>query len=540
MKKIEGNIVDVVNKKIIPGEIFIKNKHITNIIHNKKNYDNYILPGFIDSHVHIESSMVTPVQFAATAVRHGTIAVIADPHEIANVMGIHGIDYMYKNGKNAVIKFFWGVPSCVPATPFDISGSIIGSKEIEKLFKTNKFHLLSEMMNYPGVINEDREVTQKIEIAKKFKKNIDGHAPGLTGEFLQLYIKSGISTDHECVTIEEAKEKIHYGMKILIREGSAAKNFDALIPLISNYSNQLMFCTDDCHPDDLIKGHINLLVKKAIELGYDLFDILKVTTINPVIHYKLPVGLLQINDFADFIIVDDIKELNIISTWINGKPYKNENIIAYSDTLHPHVNNFNAKKISNENLICKSDGKQINVINLINNELVTKKSIENPRILNGNVISCVEKDILKIVYYNRYVPSNPQIAFIKNFGLKKGAIAQTISHDNHNIIAVGTNDKDLINCINRIIDLNGGIVYYNDDEIIELPLPIAGIMSNKNISFVSSKYREISDKLILNGSTHTAPLMTLSFLSLIVIPEIKIGEHGLFDVNEFKFIDLFV
>jgi adenine deaminase len=313
------HLIDIEKKRIFPAEIIIAKDKIISIKETDKPCENYILPGFIDAHVHVESSMLIPSEFARLAVNHGTVATISDPHEIANVCGIEGVEYMIENAAKVPFKFHFGAPSCVPATSFETAGDVIDSKGIEKLLQRDDIYYLSEMMNYPGVLFKEEEVMKKIEFAQKYNKPVDGHAPGLRDEQAKQYIDAGISTDHECFTKEEAEDKLKFGMKILIREGSAAKNFDALIDLLDEHYENMMFCCDDKHPDELVLHHINLHVKRALAKGNDLFKVLQVACINPVKHYKMNVGLLNENDSADFIVVDNLSNFSILKTVINGR-----------------------------------------------------------------------------------------------------------------------------------------------------------------------------------------------------------------------------
>lgn len=536
--KISGNIVDPVKKRIFSGTIEVVNGIIINIYEDNFNYINYILPGFIDSHIHIESSMLIPSEFARLAVMHGTVATVSDPHEIANVLGIEGVRFMIENGKKVPFKFYFGAPSCVPATTFETSGAVLTTEDIEKLFYEDGLHYLSEMMNYPGVINNDPVVMEKISIAKKYGKPIDGHAPGLRGEQVRKYINLGISTDHECDSCEEALEKIDYGMKILIREGSAAKNFNSLSPLISQYTDKVMFCSDDKHPDSLVKNHINDLVKRSLKSGYDLFDVIDCATVNAVKHYDMNVGLLQPGDAADFIIVDNLNELNILKTYISGNLVAEFGKTLITSVDEIAVNNFNIDKKSIEDFRVKFTGEKIRVIEAIEDQIFTKELGLQPMFENGYVIPDIENDILKLTVVNRYKDSAPAIAFIKNIGLKKGAIASCIAHDSHNIIAVGTNDKDLCDAINAIIEHKGGISVADKGKIEVLPLPVAGIMSNDDAFKVAEKYSEIEKLAKQLGSKLDSPFMTLSFMALLVIPSLKISDKGLFDSNNFRFVEL--
>ena len=536
--KIQGNIIDINNKRIYKGTIVTKNNSIIDIIEEDNNSNEYILPGFVNSHVHIESSMVTPLEFSKEAVKFGTIAVVTDPHEIANVLGVEGINFMLENSKLSPMKFYFGVPSCVPATSFETSGAVINSKTTNELLEKKEFKFLSEMMNFPGVIYDDKEVHAKINAAIKNKKKIDGHAPGLKGVDLKKYIQSGISTDHECTSLEEAIEKIKLGMKIQIREGSAAKDFKNLHQLIDNQTDNVMLCTDDTHPDDLIKGHINLIVKQAVDNELDIYNILQTACVNPVKHYNLEVGLLQKGDKADFIVIDNLKEFNICKTVIDGVVvFENKNI-SFNNIEISKINNFNAIPLKIEEVVLKSpENKKFNIINCFDGDLFTKKTYETVKTQNNVIISDTEKDILKIVIYNRYKKSEPIIGLIKGFGIKTGAIAQSIAHDSHNIIAVGTNDNDIITAINKIVETKGGIVLVENNIINNIELEIAGLMTNKSVKEIAKKYEELTIKTIKLGSKLKSPLMTLSFMALLVIPEIKIGDKGIFDGVKFEIID---
>lgn len=538
MQHIEGNIIDIHRREIYPGIISIDSGKIISINRNSQKYAHYISPGFIDAHVHIESSMLIPEEFSKLAIRRGTVAIVNDPHEIANVMGTEGIEYMIENSKQSCIKSFFTIPSCVPATPYDSSGSVLLSSDIEQLALNHKFVGLSEMMNVPGVIQDDTEVLAKIEIARRHHLTIDGHAPGLSGSFLKKYIDAGISTDHECTSLEEAIEKINSGMKILIREGSAAKNYEALKWLIADYPEKVMFCTDDSHPNDLLSyGEIDKLVRKALGDGFDLFDVLKIASFNPISHYKINVGCLREGDPADFIIIRNLNTFDVLSVYIDG--IEKYNYSGNNEKPHPApikiINHFNRDPISLTDLT-KPIKKKIVSIKVIPGELVTRRidfELESPI---RNFESDVKRDILKIVYLNRYQNTPPQIAFISGFELKEGAFATTISHDSHNIIAVGCSDKDILEAINAVILEKGGLAVKNNKGIIKLPLPIAGIMSASDGETVASLWETLTEELKQMGCKLDSPFMTLSFMSLIVIPELKIGEQGLFDYEHFKFI----
>jgi adenine deaminase len=536
--QIQGQIVDIENRRIYAGEITVENGKISSIIEKNHDIKNFILPGFIDSHIHIESSMLVPSEFAKIAVLHGTVATISDPHEIANVLGSAGVYYMIENGKKVPLKFHFGAPSCVPATTFESAGAIIDSEGIKELMASPDIYYLAEMMNYPGVLFDDAEVLKKIEWAKHFNKPVDGHAPGLRGEAVKKYISAGISTDHECFTFEEAEEKLSLGMKILIREGSAAKNFEALIDLLPENHENMMFCSDDKHPDDLIVGHINLLCARAVAKGIDVFKILQAACVNPVNHYKMNVGLLKENDAADFIVVEDLVNFKVKQTYINGElvAENGESFVAPIPFETPNNFNISSKEISD--FAVPGSGSKIRVIEALEGQLITNEIHHKSLIVDGKIVSDTENDILKMAVVNRYENTKPAIAFIKNFGLKKGAIASSVAHDCHNIVVVGTSDEEICNAVNLIIKNTGGVCAVNGSENKMLPLPVAGIMSDKNGWETGKLYQEIDAMAKELGSNLKAPFMTLSFMALLVIPDLKLSDKGLFSGNTFSFVDL--
>ena len=536
--QIQGQIVDIQNRRIYAGEITVENGKILSIIEKNHEVQDYIMPGFIDAHIHIESSMLVPSEFAKIAVLHGTVATISDPHEIANVLGTAGVYYMIENGKKVPLKFHFGAPSCVPATTFESAGATIDSEGIKELMASPDIYYLAEMMNYPGVLFDDVEVLKKIEWAKHFDKPIDGHAPGLRGEAVKKYISAGISTDHECFTFEEAEEKLALRMKVLIREGSAAKNFEALIDLLPKNHENMMFCSDDKHPDDLIVGHINLLCARAVAKGIDVFKILQAACVNPVHHYKMKVGLLQENDPADFIVIEDLVDFKVKKTYINGElvAENGESFVKHIPFETPNNFNITTKEISDFTISGK--GSKIRVIEALEGQLITNEIHHNPLIFDGKIISDTENDILKMAVVNRYENTKPAIAFIKNFGLKKGAIASSVAHDCHNIVVVGTSDEEICNAVNLIIENTGGVCAVNGSENKMLPLPVAGIMSDKNGWETGKLYQEIDAMAKELGSNLKAPFMTLSFMALLVIPDLKLSDKGLFSGNSFSFVDL--
>lgn len=537
--QISGQIVDLVNSRIFPGVVSVEGGKIVSVEERDVKEKQYIMPGFVDSHVHIESSMVVPSEFARMAVCHGTVATVSDPHEIANVMGVEGVKYMISNGKRVLFKFFFGAPSCVPATSFETSGFTLDAKAIEELMQMDDIHYLAEMMNWPGVVFGDAEVLKKIEAAKKVGKPIDGHAPAVTGDNIVKYAATGISTDHECFTIEEAEEKIGLGMKILIREGSAAKNFEALIPLMASHPEMLMFCSDDKHPNDLAKGHINQLVKRAIDLGYNIMDVLKAASLNVVKHYNLNVGLLQKGDDADFIVLDNLEELNVLQTYIKGVLVAEKGISMMEHLETEPINNFKVEPIKVADIALTDCGKRIKVISCIDGQLVTNTVVAEPKVENGSIVSDVERDILKLVVVNRYEKTQPAVSFIQNMGLKQGAIASSVAHDSHNIVAVGATDEDIVKAVNLLIDNGGGVVTVGNGENVILPLPVAGLMSNGDGYQVADDYEKADALAHKLGTMLHAPFMTLAFMSLLVIPELKLSDKGLFDGSKFAFTSVF-
>jgi adenine deaminase len=535
---IKSNLIDIVGERIYPAILHIIDGKIKDIQETSvKESETYILPGLIDAHVHIESSMLVPTEFARLAVVHGTVATISDPHEIGNVLGVKGVEYMIENGKKSPFKFYFGAPSCVPATTFETAGATISVSDVESLLQREDIKYLTEMMNWPGVLYKDPIVYAKIALAKKYGKPVDGHAPGLKGADAQNYIAAGISTDHECFTKEEALDKLSFGMKILIREGSAAKNFEALIELMHNHSDNMMFCSDDKHPDSLVDGHINQLVKRALAKGIDLFKILKAACINPIHHYGLEVGMLRKNDNADFIIIDNPADFNILQTYINGKLVAENGKSLLLSHPSEYINNFHATKTKAIDFQIKNTKAKIPIIEVLDGELITNKIKVFAKEENGLNVTDIENDVLKIAVLNRYAKSKPAVAFIKNFGLKTGGIASSVAHDSHNIIAVGVDDESIAEAMNLIIENKGGIGAVNGNVKKIIPLPIAGLMTDKDGYTIAEDYIKI-DQMVKNmGSQLISPFMSLSFMALLVIPSIKLSDLGLFDGDKFEFID---
>ncbi|MDX1277943.1 adenine deaminase [Oceanihabitans sediminis] len=536
--KIQGNIVDIPNSRIFKGEVHIEDGKITSVVEKDNSNNHFILPGFVDAHIHIESSMLVPSEFAKLAVQHGSVATVSDPHEIANVLGVAGVEFMIENGKQVPFKFHFGAPSCVPATSFESAGAVIDSEGIKLLMENPDIKYLAEMMNYPGVLFDDEEVLKKIAHAKANNKPVDGHAPGVRGEDISKYIAAGISTDHECFTYEEALEKLQKGMKILIREGSAAKNFEALIDLLPEHFENMMFCSDDKHPDDLIIDHINKLCARAVAKDIDVFKVLQAACINPVKHYNLDVGLLQIGDAADCIVVEDLKDFKTLQTYVDGELVYDFGKVHIKDVIFENLNNFHTEKKEVTDFRIDSSAEKIRVIEALEGQLVTNELVEEATIENGNLVSNIENDVLKMTVVNRYNNDKPAVAFIKNFGLKEGAIASSVGHDSHNIIAVGVSDEAICKAVNLIIENKGGICAVSNSEEKIVPLPVAGIMSDQDGETIGKAYATLDTMAKQLGSALHAPYMTLSFMALLVIPSLKLSDKGLFDGNTFQFTSL--
>ena len=538
---VSGRLVDLHDRSVRPATVHVRDGGIHRIDPATDVPDRTLLPGFVDAHVHVESAMVPPSEFARAAVVHGTVATVSDPHEIANVLGVDGVAYMIEDGKQVPFHFAFGAPSCVPATPFETAGAELGPDAVAALLDRPDVPYLSEMMNVPGAINRDPDVMAKIEAAQARGKPVDGHAPGLRGEGVEQYAAAGIETDHECVAIEEAREKLDAGLKIAIREGSAAKNFDELIPLMEEVPDRLLFCSDDKHPDALVQGHIDALARRAIDRGYDRFDVLRAACVHPVEHYDLDVGLLREGDPADFIVVDDLDALTVRRTYVEGR------LVAEDDQAHIErvpsdtPNRFAAGPVAPEAFRVPAEGPQVRVVTAVDNQLVTGEDIVDTPVADGRAVADPERDLLKLAVVNRYADADPAVAFIRGFGLDAGALASSVAHDSHNVVAVGTSDAALADAVNAVIEKEGGISAVGGGEEHVLPLPIAGLMSDRPVQDVARRYTRLSrfaqDEL---GSPMDAPFMTLSFMALLVIPQLKLSDQGLFDGDAFTFVDRFV
>lgn len=539
MMTYKGNIVDVCNNTIFLGEFDVDNQHISAIRYLGEEQKDvpYFLPGFVDAHVHIESSLLPPAQFARLAVTHGTVGTVSDPHEIANVLGIDGVKFMIENGRKVPFHFCFGAPSCVPATTFETAGATVDVKDIEALFAYPEIGYLAEMMNFPGVIQEFPDVLEKLALAKRYNKPIDGHAPGLRGEAAAQYFSHGITTDHECFTREEAEDKLQLGVKILIREGSAAKNFEALIPLARMNADQMMFCSDDKHPDSLLLNHINALVKRAVQAGVPVLDAVKMASLNPVRHYHLPIGLLQIGDSADFICVTNLTDFDVQATYIKGEKVAEAGVSSIPSVFDTPLNFFVERPIHAEDIQGRSESQDtfVQAICVLDGQLITEKKLFPIEVLETEE-SRVQADVLKIVVVNRYSEAPPAVAYIHGFGLQNGAIASSVAHDSHNIIVVGVNDASILEAINAVMHEKGGLALVAKNSVEVLGLPIAGLMSDLDAYQVAALYTRL-DLLAKEelGSRLLSPFMSLSFMALLVIPALKLSDLGLFDGAHFEF-----
>ncbi len=540
--QVVGQLVDVVGRRVYGAVVTVSDGRIATIEPADDAPATFLLPGFIDAHIHIESSMLVPTEFARTAVLHGTVAAVSDPHEIGNVLGVAGVEYMLENASQSPLKFHFGAPACVPATTFETAGATITVEEVEQLLADRRILYLSEMMNFPGILSGDADCLAKVAAAHKLGKPVDGHAPGLRGEEAARYIAAGITTDHECFTKDEALDKLTAGCNISIREGSAARNFDALVSLLGEYPKQTMLCSDDKHPDELLLGHINLLVRRAVATGINVFDALQAACLNPIEHYKLDVGQLQVGDPADFIEINSLTEFEVLRTWIDGELVAENGVTTIARVEPTIVNQFVATRVEPDQLSVPVQPGKLQVIEALDGQLITNRIEIEPKIVNEKVVSDVGNDVLKLAIINRYRPAPPAIAFIKNFGLKRGAMASSVAHDSHNVIAVGTNDDDLAAAINAVMDARGGLSAVCQDELasLVLPLPVAGLMAIGTCAEVGVAYQKLDTAVKSWGSPLRAPYMTLSFMGLLVIPELKLSDLGLFDGGKFELTPLMV
>ena len=539
MSEFAGQIADVKTGRIFPGRFTVENGRILSVIEDESApSDCLYLPGLVDAHIHIESSLLPPAEFARAATVHGTVATVSDPHEIANVCGKAGVEWMIRSAQDTPLKIAFGAPSCVPATPFETAGASFGPKEVAELLDLDGVSYLSEVMNFPAVIGGDPRMLDIIEQAQKRDLPIDGHAPGVIGEDLRTYAAAGIHTDHECVTLDEARQRVACGMKVAIREGSAARNFDALWPLLQESPDSCFFCSDDRHPDDLVVSHIDGLIRRAIDNGVDPMVAIRAATRNPIEHYRLPAGLLQPGDPADFIRVGGIHDFHVQGTWIDGQPVSQNGKALLSPSQIPPINEFAASPIREEQLQLKAvDGAKFATMLAVDGQLVTGREDLLPTVKDGEVVSDPDRDLLKIVVVNRYEDAPPAVGLIQNFGLKTGAVAGSVAHDSHNVVAVGANDQSLAAAINEVISSKGGLAFSSPETTKGYPLPIAGLMGEGDAWEAAHAFEELTALAKADGCPLRSPFMTLSFMPLLVIPSLKIGDRGHFDVGSFSLVD---
>jgi adenine deaminase len=540
-RKLTGQFVDLHTRRVFPGRLEWRAGRITAITPDAAGKGGpLLLPGFVDAHIHIESSLLPPAEFARLAVIHGTVATVSDPHEIANVLGVAGVNYMIRDGRRTPLKFNFGAPSCVPATTFETAGAALDAAAVARLLARPEVRYLSEVMNFPGVLARDPALLAMIAAARANGKPVDGHAPGLRGELAKAYAAAGITTDHECFTLAEARDKLAAGMKILIREGSAARNFAALAPLLKTHPARVMFCCDDLHPDLLLGGHLDRHVRRAFATGANRFDVLRCASVNPVEHYGLDVGLLREGDPADFIVVDDWRRFRVQQTYLRG-----ELVAAHGRSRLPRrtpttPNQFRAAPRAPADFAVRAPGgatAQLNVIEAINGQLITRHVRAPARIVEGCVVADPTRDLLKIAVVNRYARQAPvAVGFVRGFGLKAGAIASSVAHDSHNIVAVGVDDAALAAAVNRVIAERGGLAVVGRGRSAVLPLPIAGLMSNLDGREVARRYTEIDRRAKALGSKLDAPFMSLSFMALLVIPDLKLSDRGLFSAAKWDWL----
>lgn len=548
-RRASGHLVDLHAGETYPATVEVEEGRIARVRRTSDAPDRFLLPGLVDAHVHVESSMLVPYEFGRHAARHGTVATVSDPHEIANVLGVDGIDFMLESARAAPIRIHFGAPSCVPATPFESAGAELDADAVADLLDRPGIGYLSEMMNYPGVVAGDPEVHAKLEAARMRGKPIDGHAPGLRGADLEAYAAAGISTDHECFTLEEARAKLELGMHVLIREGSAARNFDELLPLLREAPERCMFCTDDAHPDDLMRGHVDVLVRRALAAGIDRYDVLRCASLNPVRHYGLDVGLLREGDRADFIEVDGFEDFRVLRTVVGGRVVAEGGRSLLPARASAAPNRFREERVGADAFAVAAKGDRVRVIGAVDGQIVTQGRVADAPVVDGEVRPDPERDLLKIAVVDRYSAKPPAVGLIEGFGLRTGAMASSVAHDSHHVVAVGVSDEALAAAVNALVDCGGGLsvaggpdgsVSHGSRPVRTLPLPVAGLMSTEEGPEVARRYSELDGAAKALGSTLSAPFMTLSFMALLVIPSLKMSDGGLFDGEAFDFVDLFV
>lgn len=539
--RLNANLVDIDGRRIHAAEIVWDAGVLTAItdLGDAREDWPYLTPGFVDAHIHLESSLLPPAEFARLAVRHGTVATVSDPHEIANVLGIEGVRWMIDNVNQTPFHVLLGAPSCVPATPFETAGAVIEAHEVEELLDTPGVGYLSEVMNFPGVLAREPHLMAKLAAAASRHVPVDGHAPGLEGQMAADYAAAGIHTDHECATLAEAEHKLAQGMRILIREGSAARNFEALHPLISRYPGQVMFCSDDRHPDDLSQGHINQLARRAVAHGHDVFDVLAAACLTPRRHYPLAIGELRIGDAMNAALLTDLRDFRVQATWLNGVLSAEDGETRLSRYPCRPVNRFNAARVNADMLSIPADSglasARCRIIAAEDGQLLTRTEISELPVKDGSVLPSVREDALLLAVVNRYQPALPAVALIRGFRLQSGALASSVAHDSHNIVAVGCDADSLARAINMVIDAKGGLALVHADHADILPLPLAGLMSDAEGDAVAAHYSALTHQARIRlGCPLRAPFMTLSFMALLVIPELKLSDRGLFDGKRFS------
>ncbi len=537
---LSANLVDVHQRRVYPASVHVDQDRIVSIQEETTPYRSFLMPGFVDAHVHIESSMLVPREFARASVCHGTVATVSDPHEIGNVLGVDGVHYMLDNARDVPFKFYFGAPSCVPATEFETAGAEITVADVERLLDDDRVKYLSEMMNFPGVLRGDEVVREKILAARSRSKPVDGHAPGLRGQDAADYFAAGITTDHECFTYDEAAEKLRHGAKISIREGSAARNFDALCPLLVEHPEACFLCSDDKHPDELVESHIDGLVRRGLEKGIDRFHLLRAACVNPVLHYGLDVGLLREGDPADFIEVNDLVSLRVLKTYVDGQCVAEDGRTLIERVEPPAVNRFVASPQRANAFKVRAPSNRMRVIEARDGQLVTGQREVAPLVQDGCALSDPERDIVKIAVVNRYGQAPPAVGFIHGLGLRRGAMASSVAHDSHNVVAAGVDDEALAEAVNLVIASKGGLAATDGARHELLPLPVAGLMATESYERVARAYARVDALAKQLGSPLRAPFMTLSFMALLVIPELKLSDKGLFDGKQFQFAPLFV
>lgn len=546
-----ANIVNVLSEEIHEADIAIADGIIAGIgenYHGEKEINingAFVTPSFIDGHVHLESSMMLPKEFAKAVLPAGTTTVIIDPHEIANVFGLHGISFMHEAVKNLPMDVYTMLPSCVPATPFETSGFDLNSYDLSLLIDKPWVLGIAEMMNFPGVLNLDKNVMAKLELAKQKDKRIDGHAPMLSNKDLCAYIASGVKSDHECTTPNEAIEKLRLGMYLMIREGTAAKDLNALIPVLKNCNTRkCLFVTDDRHPSDL-KEHINGMVRRSVEAGVDPIKAVQCASLNTAEYFGLKdLGAVAPGYKADLLILPDLKTFKPDMVIKGGKTvYENGGLtVNFEEAEVPSVRgSVNVKWIEKDDFRINALSDTTRTIEIIPHQLVTKSTISKIKVENGNAVSNVDTDTLKICVIERHrATGNIGKGFVKGFNIKNGAIASTVAHDSHNMIVVGTNDEDMYIAAVELVKTQGGKVVVSNGQVLsKLPLPIAGLMSNEKFEYVVDKCEELNNAAHSIGCTLEDPFMTMGFLSLPVIPELKITDKGIFDTTKFDFVNIF-